>query len=101
MAKTVQVNVTLDEPDNRLLNVVKATHDLKDKGQAMHAVFEWYRQDLARREIQREVAREPAWLDGEIKPDVAAAILRDTEEHLKRGLKKRSMRELEELLGVS
>ena len=39
----VQALVKIDENTNRVLNVVKAQHNLKDKGEAIEFVVDWYK----------------------------------------------------------
>jgi|TARA_B100001971_G_C18159041_1_gene520330 mannitol/fructose-specific phosphotransferase system IIA component len=50
----VNALVTLDENTNRVLNVVKATHDLKDKGEAIQFVVKKFAEQEDEPELRPE-----------------------------------------------
>lgn len=50
----VQALVKIDENTNRVLNIVKATHGLKDKGEAIQIVVERYIEEENEPELRPE-----------------------------------------------
>jgi hypothetical protein len=50
----VQALVTLDENDNRVLNVIKAKYELKDKGEAISLLINRYIEESNEPELRPE-----------------------------------------------
>lgn len=44
--KVINARITIKEDTNRLINIVKAKYDLKDKSQAIDKFFELYKDDI-------------------------------------------------------
>jgi len=79
----VDARVRLNEYSNRVLGVVKAKYDLRDKSDALNKFVELYGEN----EVEREV-----------KDSYVKKILKIEEEHFKKyGYRKMSLKELDEL----
>jgi len=81
----VDARVRLNEYSNRVLGVVKAKYDLRDKSDALNKFVELYG---------------PNEVEPEVKESYVKKILKIEEEHFKKyGYRKMSTKELEELFG--
>jgi hypothetical protein len=79
-AKTVTLNVKVDEYANRVLGVVKEKYGLRDKGEAIAKFAEMYGDEYVGREIREEIVKE---------------MLEACDKHIKKhGFRKRTIDEL-------
>jgi len=80
------LNLRVDDYTNRVLGVVKEMFGLKDKSQALKKFTEMYGEHFVEKEVREDVVR---------------SVIDESEKHLKKyGMRKMSLKELDELCGL-
>ncbi len=83
----VSLNLKARKYTSKVLGVIKEAYGLKDRGEALDKFAEMYGQEFVDREVREEVVRD---------------LITSCEEHIKKhGFRKRTFKELDELLGAA
>lgn len=84
--KSVNVNLKISNYSNRVLGVVKEKYGYKDKSQALDKLLDMYGEDFVEKEIR---------------DDFVAEVIASVERQRKHKFKPMSLKELDELCGLS
>jgi len=83
----ISARLTINEYTNKVLNVIKAQFDLKDKSEALNRFVKMFGEEIVEKEPKEEYIKE---------------LLEISDSHFKKyGHKKMTLKELDELCGVS
>jgi len=86
LEKTVNVNLKISDYSNRVLGVVKEKYGYKDKSRALDRIMEMYGDEFVEKELR---------------DDFIAEVIASVEKQKKQKFKPMSIKELDELCGIS